>query len=200
MNTAPRSPVFTFVEAPRRERRVPLPALLPQVASVAAELRARFAPGEVIGLIFRSEPIIVMAWLAALHAGLRPLIMQYPTRKQSRLYWLDSVSHTIERAGLAGILCDDYSAGLGAAERAPAVLVLPPLEAIPAASANLPATLLPESFAILQLSSGTTGFRKAIEFHSDALRRHVDDYNAALGLDPARDRIVSWLPLYHDMG
>jgi acyl-CoA synthetase (AMP-forming)/AMP-acid ligase II len=154
----------------------------------------------VIGLIFRSEPTVVLAWLACLHAGLRPLIMQYPTRKQSRIYWLDSVSHTIERAGLAGVVCDDYSRGLGAGERAPAILVLPAFDAIPEATSGVPATLLPESFAILQLSSGTTGFRKAIEFRSPELRRHVEDYNGALALDPARDRIVSWLPLYHDMG
>jgi acyl-CoA synthetase (AMP-forming)/AMP-acid ligase II len=80
-------------------------------------------------------------------------------------------------------------------------VVLPPLEAIPAAPAGeVPGEVLPAQFAIMQLSSGTTGFRKAIEFRSDDLRRHVQDYNGALGLDPGRDRIVSWLPLYHDMG
>jgi hypothetical protein len=30
--------------------------------------------------------------------------MQYPTKKQNRLYWLDSVSNTIFRSGLAALL------------------------------------------------------------------------------------------------
>ena len=53
--------------------------------------------------------------------------------------------------------------------------------------------------AILQMSSGTTGQRKAIRFTLRQLGHHADDYNATLGLS-ANDRVVSWLPLYHDMG
>jgi acyl-CoA synthetase (AMP-forming)/AMP-acid ligase II len=193
-------PTFTFIEAADRERRVPVASLLPQAATIAADLRARVPKGSVVGLVFRSEPILVLAWIACLHAGLRPLVMQYPTKKQSRLYWLDSVSHTIARSGLAALLCDEYCESLGVGQLTPTV-TLPPLERIPAAPASeVPAEVLPAQFAIMQLSSGTTGFRKAIEFRSDDLRRHVLDYNQALGLDPAKDRIVSWLPLYHDMG
>lgn len=193
-------PTFTFIEAADKERRVPVASLLPQAATIASLLRQRVPEGSVVGLVFRSEPILVLAWIACLHAGLRPLVMQYPTKKQSRLYWLDSVSNTISRSGLAALLCDEYCAGLGVGQLTQAV-VLPPMEAIPAAPAGeVPREVLPAQFAIMQLSSGTTGFRKAIEFRSDDLRRHVQDYNGALGLDPGRDRIVSWLPLYHDMG
>ncbi|MFN6954434.1 MAG: AMP-binding protein [Acetobacteraceae bacterium] len=194
------SPSFTFIEAADRERSVPVAELLPQAATIASDLRQRLPAGAVVGLVFRSEPILVLAWIACLHAGLRPLVMQYPTKKQSRLYWLDSVSNTIARSGLAALLCDEYCAGLGVG-RLVETVVLPPMEAIASApAAEVPHEVLPAQFAIMQLSSGTTGFRKAIEFRSDDLRRHVQDYNQILRLDPARDRIVSWLPLYHDMG
>ena len=58
---------------------------------------------------------------------------------------------------------------------------------------------LPEDGAILQMSSGTTGFKKGIRYPLADIRRHVEDYNKVLELTAA-DRIVSWLPLYHDMG
>jgi acyl-CoA synthetase (AMP-forming)/AMP-acid ligase II len=149
-----------------------------------------------VGLLFRSGRDLIECWFACIHAGLRPLIMQYPTRKQSRAYWADSVTHTIVTANLAAILADDYCAGLGLPE-GPRLLRRQDLKGPDAPD---PGPLLPEDFSILQLSSGTTGYRKAMEFTAPALRRHAADFNCVLKLDPARDRIVSWLPLYHDMG
>jgi hypothetical protein len=197
-NTAP-SPAFTFIRGKGDEQRLPVASLLSQVASVTADLRRRVRAGSVVGLIFRSEPVLVVAWLACLRAGRRPLVMQYPTRKQSSLYWLDSASNTLGRADVAAVLYDEHCASLGVGSLVE-TFALPSLEDIAPASRNIPATILPDRFSIHRLSSGTTGFRKAIEFRSDDLRRHVADYNAALRLDPARDRIVSWLPPYHDMG
>ena len=70
---------------------------------------------------------------------------------------------------------------------------------LPTIDAALTADLEFSDFGILQLSSGTTGYRKAIEFRSENLLRHVTDFNQTLSLT-SNDVIVSWLPLYHDMG
>ncbi len=193
-------PIFTFLDADRQETRLELDALRPRIATLAATLRAQVAPGATVGLMFRSEPILVLGWLACLHAGLRPLVMQYPTGKQSRDYWTASVSNTVERASLAAVLCDAHCNALGMGKLTKSI-VLPDFAAITAdPAAGTVAALLPEAFAIVQLSSGTTGFRKAVEFTSTDLRRHALDFNRTLQLQPGRDRVVSWLPLYHDMG
>jgi len=193
-------PVFTFVETSTRETVVRLDDIRPRIAGLAAQLRDQMEAGAIVGLMFRSEPILVLSWLACLHAGLRPLVMQYPTKKQSREYWTNSVGNTVERAGLAAVLCDAYCEQLGLGQITRAV-VLPAYDAIaPAAAGGTVESLLPQDFAIVQLSSGTTGHRKAVEFRSDELRRHAADFNQVLQLDPKRDRVVSWLPLYHDMG
>jgi len=55
------------------------------------------------------------------------------------------------------------------------------------------------SLAFLQHSSGTTGLKKGVALTYNALVRQLDSYSAALKLT-GRERIVSWLPLYHDMG
>src|SRR5207302_8650946 len=52
---------------------------------------------------------------------------------------------------------------------------------------------------LLQHSSGTTGLQKAVMLSYAAVLRHVQRYAEAIGVRPD-DKIVSWLPLYHDMG
>ena len=57
----------------------------------------------------------------------------------------------------------------------------------------------PDAIALLQHSSGTTGLQKGIALSHRAILEHNAVYAARLGMSPA-DVVVSWLPLYHDMG
>jgi fatty-acyl-CoA synthase len=52
---------------------------------------------------------------------------------------------------------------------------------------------------LLQHSSGTTGLQKPVLLSHRAVIQHAEYYGEAIGLSD-NDRIVSWLPLYHDMG
>ena len=56
-----------------------------------------------------------------------------------------------------------------------------------------------EGIALLQHSSGTTGLKKGVALSYAAIADQIESYSRALELSPA-DVIVSWLPLYHDMG
>jgi acyl-CoA synthetase (AMP-forming)/AMP-acid ligase II len=51
----------------------------------------------------------------------------------------------------------------------------------------------------LQHSSGTTGLQKGVALAHDAVLNQLASYSDAIALN-AQDVIVSWLPLYHDMG
>ncbi len=53
--------------------------------------------------------------------------------------------------------------------------------------------------AVIQHSSGTTGQQKGISLTHAAILEHNAAYSRAIDLCPD-DVIVSWLPLYHDMG
>jgi fatty-acyl-CoA synthase len=57
----------------------------------------------------------------------------------------------------------------------------------------------PEDIVLLQHSSGTTGLQKGVALSHQAVLNQLAAYSAALNLRPD-DVIVSWLPLYHDMG
>ena len=52
---------------------------------------------------------------------------------------------------------------------------------------------------LLQHSSGTTGLQKPVLLSHRAVLEHVKYYGRAIELNED-DKIVSWLPLYHDMG
>jgi acyl-CoA synthetase (AMP-forming)/AMP-acid ligase II len=53
--------------------------------------------------------------------------------------------------------------------------------------------------AFLQHSSGTTGLQKGVALSHEAVLNQVASYSEAIALND-EDVIVSWLPLYHDMG
>jgi fatty-acyl-CoA synthase len=57
----------------------------------------------------------------------------------------------------------------------------------------------PDDVAFLQHSSGTTGMQKGVALSHKAVLNQLASYSDCLRLD-SRDVIVSWLPLYHDMG
>jgi fatty-acyl-CoA synthase len=56
-----------------------------------------------------------------------------------------------------------------------------------------------EDVALLQHSSGTTGLQKGVALSHRAVLRHNRAYASRMNLT-RDDVIVSWLPLYHDMG
>ncbi len=57
----------------------------------------------------------------------------------------------------------------------------------------------PDSIVLLQHSSGTTGLQKGVALSHRAVFNQIDSYRDAIQLND-EDVIVSWLPLYHDMG
>src|SRR5690606_28644124 len=57
----------------------------------------------------------------------------------------------------------------------------------------------PDAIAFLQHSSGTTGLPKGVALSHVSVLNQLASYSDALELNPS-DVIVSWLPLYHDMG
>jgi fatty-acyl-CoA synthase len=54
--------------------------------------------------------------------------------------------------------------------------------------------------ALIQFTSGSISAPKGVAVNSDRLAGHVGTMTRALGIDAYADRVVSWLPLYHDMG
>jgi acyl-CoA synthetase (AMP-forming)/AMP-acid ligase II len=56
-----------------------------------------------------------------------------------------------------------------------------------------------EKISFLQHSSGTTGLQKGVALSHRAVLNQIEAYSRAIELT-GQDVVVSWLPLYHDMG
>lgn len=56
------------------------------------------------------------------------------------------------------------------------------------------------SAAFIQHSAGTTGLQKGVALTHGAVLRQLEHLTRAFEIDDAKDRVYSWLPLYHDMG
>ncbi|MEV6594770.1 AMP-binding protein [Streptomyces acidicola] len=64
-----------------------------------------------------------------------------------------------------------------------------------------PVPRLPDDIVYLQFSSGSTGRPRAVAASAGAVSANAYAImRDGLGVDPGRDRAVSWLPLHHDMG
>ncbi len=57
-----------------------------------------------------------------------------------------------------------------------------------------------DATALLQLTSGSTATPKAVRITHRNLWANISGMAQVADLDPARDVMVSWLPLFHDMG
>jgi fatty-acyl-CoA synthase len=58
----------------------------------------------------------------------------------------------------------------------------------------------PDALAVLQFTSGSTSDPKGVMLPNRTICANLDAIAAGTDLDAARDVMVSWLPLYHDMG
>jgi hypothetical protein len=98
----------------------------------------------------------------------------------------------VRRCGLEAITCDDSLAPLLSDLNLPLVSVPRHIEINGIAVEGIDG-------AVVQLSSGTTGHKKGIRLSLADVESHALAYNSVMAMNP-RDCVVSWLPLYHDMG
>jgi acyl-CoA synthetase (AMP-forming)/AMP-acid ligase II len=91
----------------------------------------------------------------------------------------------------------NVDASVALAPEVRSVLEPPELESEPPIDALSPAG--PEDLAFLQYTSGSTGYPRGVMLTHRNVVSTCHFMAEAVGLTP-EDRVVSWLPLYHDMG
>lgn len=175
--------------------RLDIAASKAEIAALTALIGEGLPNGGRVGIVVPTGARLILAWFAALAARVEPVILQYYNEKQQRSTWCESVGNILETAGLNALIVDTIDAAEGLTIGAEALIVLPQSRADDA-----PATVsISAAASFLQLSSGTTGHRKAVRFTLADVDRHLTDYGQVMRYQ-ADDVIVSWLPLYHDMG
>ena len=176
----PRAVIFTFLDAGLHESVYTQERLHNEAERIARRIASLNPnPDFPIGILFHSQQSQVLNYVAALSLGLRPAILTPPNRKLNKAYYLETMSAIMGLCRFSEVLTDVPEIGAPVRE----VFSSP---------------LLSDT-AFVQFSSGTTGIKRGVEISHGAALAQVDTYSRAIGLT-REDRIVSWLPLYHDMG
>ena len=172
---------------------------------VGAALQARgLVPGDhvaILGPTSRSLMTIIQGcWLA----GIASMVLPLPMRMGSLDAFVESTRARIRHGDAKLILIDDmlaafYTASPDDPPIEPMAAVLPGFAGVPRAdSLELPPDD-PERLVILQYTSGSTSEPKGVMIPDRVLRANLDASCEAAELD-SDEVMVSWLPLYHDMG
>lgn len=172
---------------------------------VAASLQARgLVPGDhvaILGPTSRSLMTIIQGcWLA----GCASMVLPLPMRMGSLDAFVESTRSRIRHGDAKLILIDDmlaafYESSAGDPPIEPMVAVLP---GAPTAASGERLELPshdPERLVILQYTSGSTSEPKGVMIPDRVLRANLDASCEAAQLTLG-EVMVSWLPLYHDMG
>lgn len=168
--------------------------------------REQIQPGEVIVLILQhGEDLVYAFWGAILHGAI-PSIMPFLTEKLSPERYRADLASLIGVTRPAAIVTYpefevDVRGALRDGDSVRAVVLTNQLE--PQAEPNFEEMrgfdCTAGDIVLLQHSSGTTGLQKGVALSHQAVFNQLDAYAKALSL-AEQDVIVSWLPLYHDMG
>lgn len=181
--------------------------LLRGASSYASALtRAKIQPGEVVVLILQhGEDLVYAFWGAILHGAI-PSIMPFLTEKLSPERYRADLSALISVTQPAAIVTypefeAEVRGALQAGDSVREVIVTNQVDKQVSLDFDSLAGFQrkPEDIVILQHSSGTTGLQKGVALSHRAVFNQLDAYDKALNLNDS-DVVVSWLPLYHDMG
>jgi acyl-CoA synthetase (AMP-forming)/AMP-acid ligase II/acetyltransferase-like isoleucine patch superfamily enzyme/acyl carrier protein len=159
------------------------------------------AKGDRIIVVQQHSLGLYASYAGALLGGYVPAMFAFPSAKFSEEEYFRTIG-TLLAGARARLLVtyDDLAGKLHERERAALgeTQVVTAADLGDRADRHVP-DVDPDDPAFLQYSSGTTGIKKGVAVSHRALLWQVDTYADAIGATPS-DRIVSWLPLYHDMG
>jgi 1-acyl-sn-glycerol-3-phosphate acyltransferase len=171
---------------------------------VARGLIARgVSPGDRVALMLPTSVDFFVAFFGVLYAGAIPVPIYPPMRLAQLEDHLRRQIGILRNAGACLLITMPEGRRLAALLRAQlemlnAVTSVADLAAADS-SADLPPVTDPDSIALIQYTSGSTGDPKGVVLSHANLLANIRAMGAAMDASSA-DVFVSWLPLYHDMG
>jgi fatty-acyl-CoA synthase len=172
-----------------------------QAKGYAAALQAHgVRPGDHVALLSPTTRPLVTAIQGTWLAGATIVVLPLPMRLSSIEEFVAQTRRRIRHADARLVVVDPELAAFVSPEPGdPPMVGFDDLAAGDAARWVRPPDD-PDRLAILQFTSGSTSDPKGVMLPDRVLCANLDAVAEAAGLDPDEDVLVSWLPLYHDMG
>lgn len=170
-----------------------------EARTLAAALHARgIGPGSTVAILGPTSRALVTAIQAAWLAGATLAMLPLPMRLGSIDEFVESTRRRITSADASIVLVDPQLAGFVPAD-IPFTTFAELASGASSASYVMP-TIDPDALAILQFTSGSTADPKGVMLPHRCVIANMDAISIGAAMDPDRERVASWLPLYHDMG
>ncbi len=193
-----------FVSGERAER-VEWGRLHEEGRAMAAWLQRRgVGPGKQVALLGPTSRALVTAIQAVWLSGAAVVVLPLPFRLLSLEEFVGQTRRRVREAEAAMVLADPAVRSL--VEPAPGDPPIAFLDELgrgpgwPSPDAFAPPPPDPERLAVLQFTSGSTTDPRGVMLPVGCVLANLDAMVEAAAYDPALDVVVSWLPLYHDMG
>jgi fatty-acyl-CoA synthase len=202
---SPNREAFAFVRAGEPTLRFTWSDLLQRATYFAHWLRnAGVKAGDTCAIMTRHNADFCPLYLAACGIGAIPSVLAPPNTRLHPDKFREGLLGIARQSCLDWMLIEqDLEAALLpliSAEGSTIRGVLRPFSAaLTATTDRIECPSSPDHPAVLQHSSGTTGLQKAVMLSHRMILEHATSYGSAIDVNPD-DRVVSWLPLYHDMG
>ncbi len=163
--------------------------------------------GDLAVLVLRHGEAVMGGFWGAMLIGAIPSIFPFLSDKQDPARYFSTVRQLVEHSGVKAVITStefeqplrQALAGLEVAMVVEGLSALDKRVGTQRAASLHGDPIKADDTVFLQHSSGSTGLQKGVMLSHRAVINQVASYSAAIRLAPA-DVVVSWLPLYHDMG
>jgi len=199
---APHPSGVTFVGLSERETFLSWREVLARAARAAAAIAALgVEPGDRVAIVLRTEPAFLDAFLGCWLAGAVPVPLYPPVRLGRMDEYVRATGRMLEVSGARVVLSrGGVKRLLGEAVlRAGPTLGCHDADELLSVPGQVERDVAPDELGVVQFSSGSTVDPRPVALTHGALAAQADALVAAVRPGPA-DVLVSWLPLYHDMG
>jgi len=176
-----------------------------EARAAGAALQAKgLVPGDHVAVLGPTSRELMTVVRACWMAGIASMVLPLPMRMGSLESFIESTRSRIRHGDAKLVLIDDqladfYTAIPGDPPIEPITSVLPGAPNVPLGDALEVPPHDPERLVVLQYTSGSTSEPKGVMIPDRVLSANVDAIEVAARMGPD-ETMVSWLPLYHDMG
>jgi acyl-CoA synthetase (AMP-forming)/AMP-acid ligase II len=164
-------------------------------------LRRGAQPGQAVVMVLPDPEEAIIAILGAMAVGCPPAPIYPPFSARAVPSFLRFLGHVATRAGAQIVVAgNQVYPFLGAVPRdVPTVRLVERAGALAGGPPAEPVRPAPDDVAFLQFTSGSTSAPKGVVVTHACLVANLAMIRAAARMD-ARSCVVTWLPVYHDMG
>ena len=173
-----------------------------EARAMAAEMQARgIGRGSHVALLGPTTRLFVTAIQATWLAGATVVVLPLPMRLGSIEDFVLQTRARIHSADATLLVVDpDLAAFIEPDPADPPTVLLSELAGRRSPDAYVRPSITGDDLAVLQFTSGSTADPKGVMLPHRVVVTNLDGVGGAALLDPDDDVLVSWLPLYHDMG